>query len=584
MFTIFNAGDIDGRALMHHVDMQNLALEDLDAIIFHDQATKGAVQVVGDDKCEQGTIHVDNSILENVGLKSGDEIEIKKRTPKGGITEVQVSAIPMESQVPEKCIVWVAENASKIAHILKKRPIYRDMLLKWDTGEIGQIGLKIVQTKPGIEMDDIAIIDPTGNEVVFEIVPEEKIKFNAILLIDVSGSMVKEDLVVHDVQEELDRLRESFEIYENFQEFLDQFQEGFVVSRISSAIIATLLYLDLKFKRAMGEYVQVITFGENVEVLEIQDDSGNVSPVIECSGEMGKLNLNTIAWYLTEKTREATGLTSMSVAIKAASDQVENFPINPDTGMKDPTMVVILSDGHPNMGDEDAEIPVNPIPVAKEYLMEDDIVIFTIGLGEADDLLMKKLANDIGRGEYYRATSLKAFWRFYDNLAQKFSIAAKISKEDESTAITEESPQVEEEISEDEPEVEMVQEPEEVEIDADSDDDLDEDLEDLEPEVEVPQITAKTPQVVAKTLDKEPDISIFLMTTIGPGEKNLSLEINPNTTIEDVKKTAGNMFGLNSYDFFLVYGGITLEETKKVKDYKVENGDTLMLIPASTAG
>jgi hypothetical protein len=71
-------------------------------------------------------------------------------------------------------------------------------------------------------------------------------------------------------------------------------------------------------------------------------------------------------------------------------------------------------------------IPVNPIPVAKQYLMRDDVVLYTIGLGEADDVLMTKLARDIGRGEYFRATSFVELWHFYNVLAQKFSISLKI--------------------------------------------------------------------------------------------------------------------------------------------------------------
>ena len=115
------------------------------------------------------------------------------------------------------------------------------------------------------------------------------------------------------------------------------------------------------------------------------------------------------------------------------------------------------------------------------------------------------------------------------------------------------------------------------------DEDVDEDLDEEEPEV-----ASKTPAHVAS---KTPaprvagqDLSIFLMSTIGPGEKKQKLLVNTGNSVGDIKRTVGSIFGVDPSDFHLSHGGITMDDGKYLKDYPVKDGDTVLLIPASTAG
>ena len=112
-------------------------------------------------------------------------------------------------------------------------------------------------------------------------------------------------------------------------------------------------------------------------------------------------------------------------------------------------------------------------------------------------------------------------------------------------------------------------------------DDLDEDLEG-EIEDKTPAIASKTPKVPQVAGGK--DISIFFMSTIGPGEKKQKLLVNTGNNVGDIKQTVGNIFGINPSDFHLSHGGVTLDEGKYIMDYPVKDGDTVLLIPASTAG
>jgi molybdopterin converting factor small subunit len=118
-----------------------------------------------------------------------------------------------------------------------------------------------------------------------------------------------------------------------------------------------------------------------------------------------------------------------------------------------------------------------------------------------------------------------------------------------------------------------------------NDDDFDDFDEDLDETIEEkkPSIASKTPASAATKSGGE-DISVFFMSTIGPGEKKQKLLINTGNAIGDIKSTVGSIFGIDPEDFHLSHGGVTLDDGKYVMDYPVKDGDTVLLIPASTAG
>jgi len=107
---------------------------------------------------------------------------------------------------------------------------------------------------------------------------------------------------------------------------------------------------------------------------------------------------------------------------------------------------------------------------------------------------------------------------------------------------------------------------------------FDEELELEEPE----PISSKTP--ASKIPSGGRKISVFFMSTIGPGEKKQKLTVNDGNMVGDVKRTVGNIFGLNPNDFHLSHGGVTMDESNPLSDYRVADGDDVLLIPASTAG
>ena len=112
----------------------------------------------------------------------------------------------------------------------------------------------------------------------------------------------------------------------------------------------------------------------------------------------------------------------------------------------------------------------------------------------------------------------------------------------------------------------------------DDSEDFDEELE--EPEEKQPDIAAKTP----KTAVSGDQVNVFFMSTIGPGEKKQKLMVDTGNNTGAIKQTVGNLFGLNPGDFHLSFGGVTMDDASPLMDYNVKDGDTVLLIPASTAG
>ncbi|MFX1311040.1 MAG: ubiquitin-like domain-containing protein [Promethearchaeota archaeon] len=100
--------------------------------------------------------------------------------------------------------------------------------------------------------------------------------------------------------------------------------------------------------------------------------------------------------------------------------------------------------------------------------------------------------------------------------------------------------------------------------------------------VEEEQVKSKTPATKVPSAGKK--LTLYFMSTIGPGEKKEKLTVNDSNHISDIKQTLGNLFGLNPNDFHLSSGGVTMDEGSQLKDYNVNDGDDILLIPASTAG
>ncbi len=133
---------------------------------------------------------------------------------------------------------------------------------------------------------------------------------------------------------------------------------------------------------------------------------------------------------------------------------------------------------------------------------------------------------------------------------------------------------------------------------------FDEDLEELDEDLEETddQFEALDEEVIEEPFEKVPEedietktptnrismggkkISVYFMSTIGPGEKKQKLTVNDGNLVGDIKETVANLFGLDPDDFHLSCGGVTMDETNSLNSYSISDGDDILLIPASIAG
>ncbi|NVM19772.1 MAG: hypothetical protein HWN80_18870 [Candidatus Lokiarchaeota archaeon] len=119
-------------------------------------------------------------------------------------------------------------------------------------------------------------------------------------------------------------------------------------------------------------------------------------------------------------------------------------------------------------------------------------------------------------------------------------------------------------------------------LDEDFDESLDEDIDDPTSKSPTNDVRAKTPELKSSSEGKK--ISVFFLSTIGPGEKKQKLLVFTGNKVGDIKDTVANLFALDPSDFHLSSGGVTMEETSYLSDYNLVDGDDILLIPASVAG
>ncbi len=100
--------------------------------------------------------------------------------------------------------------------------------------------------------------------------------------------------------------------------------------------------------------------------------------------------------------------------------------------------------------------------------------------------------------------------------------------------------------------------------------------------IEEEPVKSKTPATKTPSAGKK--LTLYFTSTIGPGEKKEKLSVNDSNRVDDIKSTLGNLYGLDPNDFHLSSGGVTMDENSPLRDYHVNNGDDILLIPASTAG
>ncbi|MHA1975403.1 MAG: VWA domain-containing protein [Candidatus Hodarchaeales archaeon] len=421
---VVNVGNIEGRAYIHTQDIEKLAINEFDYVkMVTEWEDWGAVQILSSDEVEQGTIAVDGSVLSSANISDGDAVEVEAVQATAGIKSIKLGIEPLAGQEVEEAILWIATEFEQLSTLLKNRPVFNNLQIGWEDCPIGNISVRFLGADPPIPDEDIGIVDPTGREVEINIIPFTEMSFNAVLVLDVSGSMSKKDMKVKNISGALEGLKKGLDESDELNLFIDKFQDGKKVSRVDAAAMAIMLFMSLKIAKGWGEQIQLLTFSGEVEKYALGDSS-----VISCVGETKKAGIESIIDHVVQKTAESTGLTYLSGALDQAYKSIESFDENPTIQKKNPTMIIVLTDGNPNKGNG---LGVNPIPIVKKHVEQlPEVVLYAIGLGEADRLMLRKIG-EMGRGGSLMADDLETLIDFYDSLAQNFQMVVKMKKEPE---------------------------------------------------------------------------------------------------------------------------------------------------------
>ena len=76
---------------------------------------------------------------------------------------------------------------------------------------------------------------------------------------------------------------------------------------------------------------------------------------------------------------------------------------------------------------------------------------------------------------------------------------------------------------------------------------------------------------------------MYFQSTVGPSQKQEKMVVTEDAPIGDIKYTVSQVFDLPADEFHLSHAGRTLDPDDTLGNYDVEAGDTLLLIPVSTA-
>ncbi|MDH5404297.1 MAG: ubiquitin family protein [Candidatus Heimdallarchaeota archaeon] len=107
-------------------------------------------------------------------------------------------------------------------------------------------------------------------------------------------------------------------------------------------------------------------------------------------------------------------------------------------------------------------------------------------------------------------------------------------------------------------------------------------MDDIEEQEAKSAIKSKTPASTKKPASGRKNV--YLQSTVGPAQKQEKLVVSDNAPLGDIKYTVSQIFNLPTDEFHLSHAGRTMDPDDTIADYGVEDGDTILLIPVSTAG
>ncbi|MFW9970550.1 MAG: VWA domain-containing protein [Candidatus Odinarchaeota archaeon] len=407
MLEVQSQPNLMGYALVSPRTQYSLSLQRDDILAFEDELTgaMGAGKVDFSESCPDNGIIIDSEILEASGIGSFEVKVYKNQRTIIPLQSISLGISPISGENMWEIISTARENVASMKGWISNYIIFKGIKLRWSAVNIG---CSVLSTVPDLTGDIFARVSPN---TTLSLSPVGLIPFNAILVIDISRSMMARDVLVVNIAPAIEGIKAAMESRE-IQEFLKHFKDGINIPRRISAAFAAVLFLSEKVGRGFGEKVSVIRFADEAQVLPF----GGGFYMDSASGKKGVLE--DAARMIVDRIGNAYGqATNMGSAMVQANQVLAEFEkMNPDQ----PTMIVILTDGVPTDGDaffnEIKKLADNP-----------NVVAYIVGLGNPDDALMARAAALCG-GEYFKPEDAGELLIWYSKRARDLTVKLKAHK------------------------------------------------------------------------------------------------------------------------------------------------------------
>jgi len=394
MLEVMSQPNLMGYVLVNPRIRHTLSLLQDDVLAFEDELTgavgAGKVEIL--ESVPDNTIIIDSEILRPI---------IPLQTVSLGIS-------PISGENMWEIISTVRENVDSLKGWLTNYVVFKGIKLRWNAVNVA---CSILSTTPDLTGDILAHI--TENTAI-NLSPTGLVPFNAILIIDISRSMMARDILVTNIAPAIEGIKAAMESQE-IQEFLKHFKQGVNIPRRISAAFAAVLFLSEKVGRGFGEKVSVIRFADEAQILPF----GNSYYMDSASGKKGVLE--DAARMIVDRIGNSYGQsTNMADAMDKAYQVLTEFdrltPENPQ-----PTMILLLTDGIPTDGDAF-------LKSIKNFAGNPNVVIYIIGLGNPDDEMMTRAAHLCG-GEYFKPENAGELLIWYSKRARDLTVKMKAHKQ-----------------------------------------------------------------------------------------------------------------------------------------------------------
>ncbi|MFX1477256.1 MAG: VWA domain-containing protein [Promethearchaeota archaeon] len=408
MLEVESQPNLMGYALVSPRIQHSLSLVRDDIIAFEDELTgaMGAGKVDILESTPDNVIIIDSEVLEASGIGSFEVKVSKNQRTIIPLQSISLGISPISGENMWEIISTARENVNSMKGWISNYVIFKGIKLRWSSVNIA---CSVLDTVPDLVGDIFASV--TENTTL-TLSPVGLVPFNAILIIDISRSMMARDVFVTNIAPAIEGIKAAMESRE-IQEFLKHFKDGINIPRRISAAFAAVLFLSEKVGRGFGEKVSVIRFADEAQLLPF----GNSFYMDSASGKKGILE--DAARMIVDRIGNSYGqATNMGAAMVQANNVLHEFQtMNPDQ----PTMIVLLTDGVATDGD----LFFNEI---KKLSDNPNVVTYIVGLGNPDRDLMIRAATLCG-GEYFEPEDAGELLIWYSKRARDLTVKLKAHKE-----------------------------------------------------------------------------------------------------------------------------------------------------------